>query len=74
MSSSDLHVAVEILPQATRVGGGARVTRPRDGGEGGREEGSPLGGYRLVVQNGSRNSDAKSKLIIYTSHAHSQYC
>ena len=65
VTSSDMHVVVDILPG--RVGG-ARITRLRDGGgegEGrGREDGSPLGGYRLVVQSNSKNGDTKCEEII----------
>lgn len=62
VTSSDLHVIVDIHPPTAR----ARTVRLRDGGtEGGREDGSPLNGYKLVVQNSSRNSDAKSKLNVF---------
>ena len=59
--SSDMHVVVDIVvPRMARAG--ARV---RDGeGEAGRqrENGSPLGGYRLAVQSNSKNGDVKCKL------------
>ena len=67
MTSSDLHVVVDILPIATRGVGGVRTVRLRDGaggeGEGrGRESGSPLGGYRLVVQSNAKSGDARREL------------
>ena len=66
VTSSDLHVVVEILPlhaataAAGRVVGGVWAGLRFGEGEGrGREEGSPSGSYRLVVQNSSRSSEAK---------------
>ena len=69
VTSSDLHVVVDILPTARGVGG-ARTARLRDGaggeGEGrGRENGSPLGGYRLVVQSNSKSGDARRELALH---------
>ena len=67
VTSSDLHVVVDILPIATRGVGGVRTVRLRDGaggeGEGRRREsGSPLGGYRLVVQSNAKSGDARREL------------
>ena len=56
--SSDLHVVVNIQSVA-RMGGGARTGRGQ-GGEG-EERGSPLSGYRLVVQSSSKSSDSKCR-------------
>ena len=73
VTSSDLHVVVDILP-APRGVGGVRTVRLRDGaggeGEGrGRENGSPLGGYRLVVQSNSKSGDARCELDLYVHMA-----
>ena len=64
VTSSDLHVVVEIQP----VGGGGRVggvwagLRLGEGDSRAREEGSPSEVYRLVVHNGSRGSEAKGAI------------
>ncbi len=67
VTSSDLHVVVEILPLGSsgggRVGGVWAGLKLGEGEGRGREEGSPSGSYRLAVQSGSRGSEAKGKYI-----------
>ena len=67
VTSSDLHVVVEILPLGAvgRLVGGVWAGLRLGEGEGrGREEGSPSSsGYRFVVQNSSKTSEAKGACV-----------
>ena len=67
VTSSDLHVVVEIFPLGAtgRVVGGVWAGLRLGEGEGrGREDGSPSGGYRLVVQSSSKTSEAKGLCVL----------